>query len=63
MMEETSAMDRPQPMSSTSLVSLSSLIDDAKCYALVRVLLPAFPAIRAVSCARTRSRLPIAAPA
>src|SRR5947209_10908389 len=35
-MEETSAMDRPQPMSSTSLVSLSSLIDDAKCYALVR---------------------------
>ena len=27
--------DRP-PMSSTSLVSLSSLIDDAKCYALVR---------------------------
>jgi transposase-like protein len=25
-----------QPMSSTSLVSLSSLIDDAKCYALVR---------------------------
>src|SRR5215218_396003 len=35
-MEETSAMDWPQPMSSTSLVSLSSLIDDAKCYALVR---------------------------
>src|SRR3954454_11899711 len=35
-MEETSAMDRQQPMSSTSLVSLSSLIDDAKCYALVR---------------------------
>src|SRR5947199_9033777 len=35
-MEETSVMDRPQPMSSTSLVSLSSLIDDAKCYALVR---------------------------
>ena len=35
-MEETSAMDRLQPMSSTSLVSLSSLIDDAKCYALVR---------------------------
>src|SRR3954452_25507276 len=35
-MEGTSAMDRPQPMSSTSLVSLSSLIDDAKCYALVR---------------------------
>src|SRR4051795_4866824 len=35
-MEETSAMDRPQPMSSTSLVSLSSLIDDAKCYALMR---------------------------
>src|SRR3954452_2209591 len=35
-MEETSAMDRPQAMSSTSLVSLSSLIDDAKCYALVR---------------------------
>src|SRR4051812_8146630 len=35
-MEETSAMDRPQPMSSTSLVSLSSMIDDAKCYALVR---------------------------
>src|ERR671927_928508 len=27
--------DRP-PMSSTSLVNLSSLIDDAKCYALVR---------------------------
>src|SRR3954451_2722003 len=35
-MEETSAMDRPQPVSSTSLVSLSSLIDDAKCYALGR---------------------------
>ena len=30
------ATDRPQPMSSTSLVNLSSLIDDAKCYALVR---------------------------
>src|SRR5215213_3059956 len=35
-MEETSVMDWPQPMSPTSLVSLSSLIDDAKCYALVR---------------------------
>src|SRR3954451_13098625 len=35
-MEETSATDRPQPMPSTSLVKLSSLIDDAKCYALVR---------------------------
>src|SRR3954465_3494843 len=35
-MEGTSAMDRAPPMSSTSLVSLSSLIDDAKCYALVR---------------------------
>ena len=35
-MEETSAMDRLQPMSSTSLVSLSSLIDDAKCYELIR---------------------------
>ena len=29
-------MDRPRPMSPTSLVNLSSLIDGAKCYALVR---------------------------
>src|SRR4051794_2732966 len=33
---EPSATDRPRPMPSTSLVNLSSLIDDAKCYALVR---------------------------
>jgi transposase-like protein len=35
-MEEVSTTDRPRPMSPTSLVNLSSLIDDAKCYALVR---------------------------
>src|SRR3954465_12008055 len=35
-MEGTSAMDRAPPMPSASLVNLSSLIDDAKCYALVR---------------------------
>ena len=34
--EEISTTDRPQPMPSTSLLNLSSLIDDAKCYALVR---------------------------
>jgi transposase-like protein len=34
--DETSTTDRLQPMPSTSLVNLSSLIDDAKCYALVR---------------------------
>jgi transposase-like protein len=33
--EDISTTDRP-PMPSTSLVNLSSLIDDAKCYALVR---------------------------
>src|SRR3982750_1726679 len=34
-MEDISTTDRP-PMPSMSLVNLSSLIDDAKCYALVR---------------------------
>jgi transposase-like protein len=33
--EDISTTDRP-PMPSTSLVNLSSLVDDAKCYALVR---------------------------
>jgi transposase-like protein len=35
-MEEVSTTDRPQPMPSMSVVNLSSLIDDSKCYALVR---------------------------
>jgi transposase-like protein len=35
-MEEVSTTDRPQPMPSMSVVNLSSLLDDSKCYALVR---------------------------
>src|SRR4051794_2935529 len=35
-MEEISTTDRPWPVPSPSLVNLSSLVHDAKCYALVR---------------------------
>src|SRR3954453_1916983 len=34
--EKISTTDRPRPMSPTSLVNLSSLVADAKCYPLVR---------------------------